>query len=65
MANNRIARGIVLLPCLLLGSAFIATAIWGQGAAAENRGLASFLGFSLILAAFLSQFFSSNDPEAQ
>ena len=40
MADNRIARGIVLVPCLLLGGAFLATAAWGQGAAAENRTLA-------------------------
>ena len=33
MADNRIARGIVLVPCLLLGGAFLATAAWGQGAA--------------------------------
>jgi len=31
MADNRIAKGIVLVPCLLLGGAFLATAIWGQG----------------------------------
>ena len=37
MADNRIARGIVLVPCLLLGGAFLATAAWGQGAAADNR----------------------------
>ena len=30
MADNRIARGIVLVPCLLLGGAFLATAAWGR-----------------------------------
>ena len=40
MADNRIARGIVLVPCLLLGGAFLATAAWGQGPAADNRWLA-------------------------
>ena len=44
MADNRIARGIVLVPCLLLGGAFLATAAWGQGAAAENRTLAIGIG---------------------
>ena len=34
MADNRVARGIVLVPCLLLGGAFLATAVWGQGVAA-------------------------------
>ena len=50
MADNRIARGIVLVPCLLLGGAFLATAAWGQGAAAENRPLAIGIGAGLLLA---------------
>ena len=50
MADNRIARGIVLVPCLLLGGAFLATAAWGQGAAAENRTLAIGIGAGLLLA---------------
>ena len=55
MADNRIARGIVLVPCLLLGGAFLATAVWGQGAAADNRGLALSIGAALIGAGLLSQ----------
>ena len=56
MADNRIARGIVLVPCLLLGGAFLATAAWGQGAAAdENRTLAIGIGAGLLLAGWLSQ----------
>ena len=55
MADNRIARGIVLVPCLLLGGAFLATAAWGQGAAADNRTLAIGIGAGLLLAAWLSQ----------
>ena len=55
MADNRVARGIVLVPCLLLGGAFLATAVWGQGAAAENRPLATGLGVGLLLAGWLSQ----------
>ena len=55
MADNRIARGIVLVPCLLLGGAFLATAAWGQGAAAENRNLAIGIGVGLLLAGWLSQ----------
>ena len=55
MADNRIARGIVLVPCLLLGGAFLATAAWGQGAAAENRMLAIGIGAGLLLAGWLSQ----------
>ena len=60
MADNRIARGIVLVPCLLLGGAFLATAVWGQGAAAENRPLAALLGVGLLLAGGLSQVRSSD-----
>ena len=56
MADNRIARGIVLVPCLLLGGAFLATAAWGQGAATENRTLAIGIGAGLLLAGWLSQF---------
>ena len=59
MADNRIARGIVLVPCLLLGGAFLATAVWGQGAAADNRGLALSIGAALIGAGLLSQWPSS------
>mgnify|MGYP003320478619 FL=1 len=55
MADNRIARGIVLVPCLLLGAAFLATAVWGQGAAAENRNLAVGIGLGLVVAGLLSQ----------
>ena len=62
MADNRIARGIVLVPCLLLGGAFLATAAWGQGAAADNRGLAIAIGAALLVAGLLSQVPSSDDP---
>ena len=61
MADNRIARGIVLVPCLLLGGAFLATAAWGQGAAAENRTLAISIGAGLLLAGWLSQISSGDD----
>ena len=61
MADNRIARGIVLVPCLLLGGAFLATAVWGQGAAADNRSLAALLGGGLLLAGGLSQWRSSDE----
>ena len=61
MADNRIARGIVLVPCLLLGGAFLATAAWGQGAAADNRGLAIAIGVALFGAGLLSQLPSSDE----
>ena len=65
MANNRIARGIVLVPCLLLGGAFLATAAWGQGAAAdENRTLAIGIGVGLLLAGWLSQLGGGSETSA-
>ena len=63
MADNRIARGIVLVPCLLLGGAFLATAIWGQGAAADNRGLAASIGVALLLAGLGAQWLSNESAQ--
>ena len=67
MADNRVAKGIVLVPCLLLGGAFLATAIWGQGPAADNRGLAASIGVALLLAGLGAQWLSNEsgqkDPE--
>ena len=65
MADNRVARGIVLVPCLLLGGAFLATAVWGQGAAADNRFLAVALGLGLLLVGGLSQLGSDADNSEQ
>ena len=63
MADNHVARGIVLVPCLLLGGAFLATAVWGQGVAAENRPLAAALGLGLLLAGVLAQWRVSEAPQ--
>ena len=65
MADNRIARGIVLVPCLLLGGAFLATAAWGQGAAADNRWLAVAIGLGLLFAGGLSQLSSDSQDSEQ
>ena len=40
MSLNRTAKGIVLVPSLLLGGAFMAAAVWSDGPAADNRTLA-------------------------
>ena len=40
---------------VLGGAAFLATAVWGQGAAAENRNLAVGIGLGLVVAGLLSQ----------
>lgn len=46
MSLNRTAKGIVLVPTLLLGGAFLAAGTWMEGPAAANRGLALTLGES-------------------
>jgi hypothetical protein len=53
MGLNRTAKGIVLVPTLLLGGAFIAAALWGE--AGENRNLALALGGLLMGAGLLAQ----------
>ena len=63
MADNRVAKGIVLVPCLLLGGAFLATAIWGQGAAADNRGLAASIGVARLLAGLGAQWLSNESAQ--
>jgi hypothetical protein len=55
MGLNRTAKGIVLLPSLLLGGAFLAAATWLDGPAAQNRPLALGLGFALMGAGLLTQ----------
>ena len=64
MADNRVAKGIVLVPCLLLGGAFLSTAVWGQGAAAGNRGLAASIGLALMLAGLGAQWLSNESAES-
>ena len=56
MSIDRTARGIVLLPSLVLGGAFMAAAAWGgDGAAGQNRPLAIGIGAALMLAGLLTQ----------
>jgi len=54
MGLNRTARGIVFVPSLLLGGAFLATAAWIDGPAAANRPLALALGGLLVAAGLLA-----------
>jgi hypothetical protein len=54
MGLNRTARGIVLVPSLLLGGAFLATAVWVDGPAAANRPLALLLGGVLMATGLLA-----------
>jgi hypothetical protein len=55
MSLNRTAKGIVLVPTLLLGGAFLAAAAWSDGPAAANRNLALILGGALLAAGLLAQ----------
>jgi hypothetical protein len=65
MSLNRTAKGIVLVPTLLLGAAFLAAAVWGQGAAQENRSLALALGGALMAAGLLAQLLPESTPEKE
>ncbi|QEY31368.1 hypothetical protein EVJ50_02965 [Synechococcus sp. RSCCF101] len=57
MSLNRTAKGIVLVPSLLLGAAFLAAAAWGGGPESANRSLALGLGLSLMATGLLTQLF--------
>ncbi|QPN64232.1 GIVxVP protein [Synechococcus sp. CBW1004] len=63
MSLNRTAKGIVLVPSLLLGGAFLAAAAWLDGPAAANRGLAIGLGLVLMGAGLLAQLLPESEPE--
>jgi hypothetical protein len=63
MSLNRTAKGIVLVPTLLLGGAFLAAAAWMDGPAAQNRPLALTLGAILMGAGLLAQLLP--DPPQQ
>ena len=63
MSLNRTAKGIVLVPSLLLGGAFLAAATWGDGAAADNKTLALGLGGALMGAGLLAQLLPESAPE--
>jgi|TARA_B100002052_G_scaffold12488_1_gene10059 hypothetical protein len=52
MSLNKTAKGIVMVPCLLLGGAFLSAAIWGDQA---NQTLALCIGLALIGAGLLAQ----------
>jgi len=63
MSLNRTAKGIVLVPTLLLGGAFLAAGTWLEGPAAANRGLAFGLGGFLMAAGLLAQLLPEAEPE--
>ena len=59
MTNNKVARGIVLVPCLLLGGAFLSSAVWNPSSVEVNRPLAIGLGLLLLGAGILAQLLPS------
>ena len=61
---NRTAKGIVLVPSLLLGGAFLAAGVWSDGPAASNKGLALTLGGVLMAAGLLAQLLPESGPES-
>jgi predicted phage tail protein len=63
MGINRTAKGIVLVPCLLLGGAFLAAAVWGDQAAGDNQRLALVLGAALMAGGLLAQLLPEPEPE--
>ncbi len=63
MSLNRTAKGIVLVPALLLGGAFLAAGVWSDGPAASNRMLALSLGGVLMAAGLLAQLLPESEPE--
>ena len=64
MSLNRTAKGIVLVPSLLLGGAFLAAAAWGE-TAVETRPVALGLGLALIGAGLLAQLLPESAPESE
>ena len=63
MSLHRTAKGIVLVPSLLLGGAFLAAGTWiSDGPAAANRPLALGLGGVLMAAGLLAQWLP--EPES-
>jgi len=65
MTLNRTAKGIVLVPSLLLGGAFLSAAAWMDGPAAQNKGLALALGGVLLGAGALAQWLPTGSSAPQ
>jgi hypothetical protein len=63
MSLDRTAKGIVLVPCLLLGGAFLAAGVWIDGPTAANRSLALSLGGLLMAAGLLAQLLPEGSSE--
>lgn len=62
MSLDRTARGIVLVPCLLLGGGFLSAAAWGPPEAEANRSLALVIGLVLMSGGALAQVIGRGRP---
>jgi hypothetical protein len=60
MSLNRTAKGIVLVPSVLLGGAFLSAGLWLQGDAAANRPVALAIGGLLMATGVLVQLLPEN-----
>ena len=52
-----------MVPCVLLGAAFLSTAFWGE-AASDNRSFAIAIGSLLMIVGLLSLALPGGSPEA-
>ena len=60
MSLNRTAKGIVLVPSVLLGGAFLSAGFWLQGEGAANRPVALAIGGLLLATGLLIQLLPEN-----
>ncbi|QPN56439.1 hypothetical protein I1E95_15430 [Synechococcus sp. CBW1107] len=65
MSLNRTAKGIVLVPTLLLGGAFLSAALWTDDGLQTNRPLALGIAAVLLAGGLLTQLLPEGKPEAE
>ncbi|CAK6689064.1 GIVxVP protein [Synechococcus sp. CBW1107] len=65
MSLNRTAKGIVLVPTLLLGGAFLSAALWNGDGSDANRPLALGIAALLLAGGLLTQLLPEGQPEAE
>lgn len=65
MSLNRTAKGIVLVPTLLLGGAFLSAALWNGDGSSTNRSLALGIAAVLLAGGLLTQLLPEGKPEAE
>ncbi|MCT0219741.1 hypothetical protein KQ304_12195 [Synechococcus sp. CS-1329] len=65
MSLNRTAKGIVLVPSLLLGGAFLSAALWGGEGSQANRPLALAIAAVLLGGGLFTQLLPEAEPEGE